>query len=307
MKHIVSLSLGSSRRDKSVVESLLGEEFRIERIGVDGDMAAYTKKLIELDGHVDVFGLGGTDLYVYAGSKRYTFKDIKRMVEPVRRTPIVDGSGLKNTLERETVTHLTENGIVDFKSKKTLIVSAVDRFGMAESVAACGGEVLYGDLIFGIGIDVPIRSFGALKAFANAVLPVIVNLPFQWFYPTGEKQNVVEPKWGQHYAWADIIAGDFLLIRRHMPDDLSGKTILTNTTTAEDVEELRKRGVSMLITTTPEFEGRTFGTNVMEAVLVALSGKQASELKPEDYLERLKALGWKPRVQRLQEAASATA
>ncbi|HEY3332038.1 MAG TPA: hypothetical protein VGK19_18550 [Capsulimonadaceae bacterium] len=301
MKHIVSLSLGSSRRDKSVVESLLGEEFKIERIGVNGDMAAYTKKLIELDGHVDVFGLGGTDLYVYAGSKRYTFKDIGRMVEPVRRTPLVDGSGLKNTLERETVAFLQDSGTIDFKAQKTLIVSAVDRFGMAEAIAKAGGEVVYGDLIFGIGIDVPIKSFKALENFANIVLPIIVNLPFKWFYPTGDKQNTIEPKWGRHYAWADIIAGDFLLIRRHMPDDLTGKTILTNTTTADDKEELRKRGVKMLITTTPEFEGRTFGTNVMEAVLVALSGKKPAELTAEDYLEKLRSLGWKPKIQYLQE------
>jgi len=41
---------------------------------------------------------------------------------------------------------------------------------------------------------------------------------------------------------------------------------LTNTTTSENVEELKKRGVSLLITTTPVIEGRSFGTNVLEGV-----------------------------------------
>jgi len=59
---------------------------------------------------------------------------------------------------------------------------------------------------------------------------------------------------------ADVIAGDYLYIDKYMPEDLQGKIILTNTTTSENVEELKKRGVSLLITTTPVIEGRSFGT-----------------------------------------------
>jgi hypothetical protein len=304
LKHIVSLSLGSSKRDKSVKETILGEEFLIERKGVDGDMKKYSRRLAALDGTVDVFGLGGTDLYIYAGDQRYTFKDIRKMIEPAKKTPVVDGSGLKNTLERETVKYLVREGIVDFRKCKTLMVCAVDRFGMAEALADQGGEVIYGDFMFNIGIDKPINTFSGVERLAKLLLPLIVNLPFTWFYPTGEKQNEITPKWEKYYTWADIIAGDFLLIRRHMPDDLSGKIILTNTTTAEDKVELRSRGVKLLITTTPEFEGRTFGTNVMEAVLVALSGQQAGKLTSEDYFNRLKELGWQPQVQDLSAAAA---
>lgn len=38
MKHAVSISLGSSKRNKSVEVELLGEKVLIERIGTDGDM-----------------------------------------------------------------------------------------------------------------------------------------------------------------------------------------------------------------------------------------------------------------------------
>ena len=62
----------------------------------------------------------------------------------------------------------------------------------------------------------------------------------------------------------------------HLPDRLDGKIIVTNTTTPEDVELLRTRGVRILCTTTPRLEGRTFGTNVMEAALTAIAGKKRS-------------------------------
>ena len=42
-----------------------------------------------------------------------------------------------------------------------------------------------------------------------------------------------------------------------MPDDLKGKIIVTNTITKENIEELRVRNVSALITTTPEFDSRS--------------------------------------------------
>jgi len=52
-----------------------------------------------------------------------------------------------------------------------------------------------------------------------------------------------------------VIAGDFHIIRRKLPDSLEGKGILTNTVTSQDLEELKKRGVAWLVTTTPELEG----------------------------------------------------
>ena len=40
MKEALSISIGSSQRNKSATVKLLGEDVRIERIGTDGDMQA---------------------------------------------------------------------------------------------------------------------------------------------------------------------------------------------------------------------------------------------------------------------------
>lgn len=294
MKKVVSLSLGSSKRDKTVTATLLGETFEISRVGVDGDQAEFVKRLKELDGTVDAIGFGGMDRYLWSEGRRYEFVAAKKLLEGAVKTPVLDGSGLKNTLERETVRRLAESGTVDFKNSKTLIVSAVDRFGMAEALIEQGGKLCFGDLMFGLGLPIAIQSPGAFKIVARTLLPIVVRMPLEQLYPTGEKQNTIEPKWQKWYAWADILAGDFLYIRRHMPEDLKGKTILTNTTTEADMEELKKRGVARVITTTPNFDGRSFGTNVMEALLTALHGGRT--LSQEEYLETLKKLDWTPTV-----------
>jgi hypothetical protein len=298
--------LGSSSRDKSQEAEFFGEAFRIERVGVDGSFEAYRRKLEELDGKVDAIGIGGLDVYLWANGRRYAFREALALVKHIHRTPWADGSGLKNTLERETVRRLQQSGAVDFRGRKVLMVAGVDRFGMAEALHEAGADLAMGDLAFAIGLPIVIRKWSSFQALARMLLPVVVKMPFKLLYPTGEKQDAVTPKYGQWYRWADVIAGDFHLIRRFMPEDLVGKTILTNTTRKVDREDLIRRGVQTLITTTPSFGGESFGTNVMEGVLVASAGKRPDEMTPDQYLEMLERLGWQPNVDRLSASESGT-
>ena len=67
MKRVVSISLGSSKRDHCVEQTFNQEIVRIERIGTDGSTEKAKSLIRSFDGTVDAFGLGGTDLYIYAG------------------------------------------------------------------------------------------------------------------------------------------------------------------------------------------------------------------------------------------------
>ncbi|MDQ2992500.1 MAG: quinate 5-dehydrogenase [Candidatus Eremiobacteraeota bacterium] len=297
MKKVVSVSLGSSTRDHRAVTTLLGEEFDISRIGMDGKLDAAIAKVKELDGHVDAIGLGGIDVYLYAGTHRYALRDGVRLLEAAKVTPVVDGSGLKNTLEREAVRFMQDDLGMELRGKHVLMVSALDRFGLAQALVDAGADVLFGDFIFALDLDKPVRGLKEFEQMAEKYLPDACKLPFQFFYPTGKKQDKPpEPKYPQYYEEADIIAGDFHFMRQFMPDRLDGKIVLTNTVTATNVEELRSRGIAKLITTTPDFEGRSFGTNVIEAALLALLGKTWNDVKPEDYERVLHELHLHPRV-----------
>jgi hypothetical protein len=305
MKRVVSVSLGSSTRDHHAVVTLLGEEFDISRVGTDGKLDAAIAKVHELDGKVDAIGLGGIDVYLYAGKHRYALRDGLRLLEAAKVTPVVDGSGLKNTLEREAVRFMQEELGISLRGKHVLMVSALDRFGMAQALVDAGADVLFGDFIFALDLDKPVKGLHEFEEMAEKYLPDACKLPFQFFYPTGKKQEKPpQPKYPQYYHDADIIAGDFHFMRQFMPDDLSGKIVLTNTVTEKDVDELRNRGVKTLITTTPDFQGRSFGTNVVEAALLALLGKKWNEVTPEDYERVLHELHLKPRVVTLSPGAA---
>ncbi len=299
MKHVVSVSLGSSKRDHVVETRFLGVPFRIERIGTDGDIEMAEKLIGQLDGNVDAIGLGGVDLYLQAGRKRYVIKDAIKLAKAARKTPVVDGSGLKDTLERKVIKYLYQNHNPELNGKPVLVVCGVDRFGMAESFVDAGAEVAFGDLMFSLGIPIPLNSLQTLEKVARVVAPVVCRLPFKYIYPTGKNQECGKPRFESAFEKAGIIAGDFHFIKKYMPAVLRNKIIITNTVTKDDVEAMRNRGLKLLVTTTPELNGRSFGTNVMEGVLVALNGQGTKSMSADNYSELLDKLCFAPRVEYL--------
>lgn len=300
MKRVVSVSLGSSKRDHKVITRMAGVEFEISRVGTDGDYERALQLIGELDGNVDAIGLGGIDVYLYARDTRYAIQDGLKLMQAAHQTPVVDGSGLKNTLERETIYYLHNNTDLLPEGCKILMVSAVDRFGMAEALTEIGCDVKYGDLVFTAGMPYLIESLDELATIARKMLPEMVKMPFHMLYPTGKKQDTQDEdkvnKFGHYYHEAQVIAGDYHLVKRYMPGGLKGQLIITNTTTQEDVLFLKEKGAGRLVTTTPELEGRSFGTNVMEGVMLTLLGKAWEDVKPEDYLELINQLDMKPRI-----------
>lgn len=298
MKRAVSISLGSSKRNKAVEITLLGETVRMERIGTDGDMERAAHMYRELDGKVDAFGVGGADLGLMLDNRWYPLHGVKPMVRFVKHTPLVDGVGVKNTLEKRVAPFIEQRIGAGVRPKRVLLTLGGDRWGMTQSFVNAGYEYLFGDLMFGLGLNIPVRSVTRARQLYTLIAPIVTRLPFEWLYPTGEKQEKWEPKFEKWYHWATVIAGDCHYIKRHMPARLDGKVICTNTTTTDDVEKFRAAGVRYLVTTTPIIDGRSFGTNMIEAALIAVSGK-GRQLTYTELDELIDRLGLEPTIQNL--------
>jgi hypothetical protein len=300
MKRAVSVSLGSVTRDKSVEIELFGEKVLIERIGTDGDVEKATRLYNELDGKVDCFGVGGIDLSVGTDERDWPIYAARKLVQGVKHTPIVDGRGLKFTLERQCMAYVEAQIGAELQPKRAMVNAASDRYGMAVSLVEAGYEMVYGDLLFALGIPIPIRTLVGVRRLLALIGPIAGHLPIHMIYPTGEKQLESVPRFVKWYNWATILAGDCAYTKRHMPPDLSGKTVLTNTTTEADVERFRKAGIRYLVTTTPRFKGRSFGTNMMESALVAVSGK-GRPLTRNELLDMIKELEMHPHIEILND------
>jgi hypothetical protein len=302
MKKILSISLGSSDRNHTTRHEFLGQECELSRIGTDGDFDKAIQMYRDYDGKVDAFGVGGIMLFLQVAKRRYYFRDGKRISQAVTLSKIGDGNGVRDHLEQRAFAalekHLNENEGKTLRGMSGLHTTAVDRYGMAEAMVAAGLDMIFGDFMFTLGLPISIKKLSTVRFLAGMLLPVMTQLPFKWFYPIGSEQDLPpEPKWHEQYQRAQVIAGDFLQIYKSMPDDLSGKIIVTNTTTEKNVEELRKRHLHLLVTSTPRLEGRSFGTNVMEATLLALMDKPKGEVIPADFAYLIDRIPLKPNIE----------
>ncbi|MCL2526734.1 MAG: quinate 5-dehydrogenase [Coriobacteriia bacterium] len=305
MKKVVSISLGSSERDHQVQVRLGEEDFIVCRQGTDGDFELLKKRLAEMndDPEVAAIGLGGADLFLNAAGRTYWFREMKPLAKIVTKKAFVDGSGLKGEVEADTVRYMQEDLGVDFSNKKVMVTSAVDRWGLAMGFEDAGIDTDFADLYFILGVRKIIHSARVLTRAIRIIAPVAINLPFSWLYPS-EADHTIKPAtnaWTDRmYHDYDYIAGDYKLIIKNMPADMRDTWVITNTTTSADIDFLKAHGVKNLITTSHRLEGRSFGANVMEALLVASEGKKEA-LTPECYLRLMKKYDLGPELHDLSK------
>ena len=293
MKRAVGISLGSSKRDKRVVVNLNGQEIQVERIGTDGDVAKARQMYLDLDGKVDAFGVGGVDLYLRLEQREYPLHAALKLVAGVKQTPLCDGRGLKHTLERR-VFELAKAELGDVRFKQAFIPVAVDRLGLAAAVSEVSERTVFGDLMVALGVPLPVYGLPAFKQVARVMLPIVSHFPMSMiFYGSDGAEH--EPKYVKYFEESDLIAGDFLFMRKYMPKSLAGKTVVTNTTTEDNIALLKERGVKTIITTTPRYDGRSFGTNTTEAMLTAYAGK-GRRLTDDELNGLIDELGLKPSI-----------
>ncbi|HRF51014.1 MAG TPA: hypothetical protein PLC98_25510, partial [Anaerolineales bacterium] len=189
-------------------------------------------------------------------------------------------------------------------ARRVLFTAGADRWGLTEGFLERGYETVFGDLMFGLGLPFPLRSAAAVIRVAAIAMPIVGRLPFRWVYPIGAAQSEWRPRFQCWYDWAGVIAGDCHYIKRHRPARLDGKVICTNPTTPADVALFREAGAAWLVTTTPRLGGRTFGTNVFEAALIAARGLGRA-LTDAELDEAIDQLGLKPEALDLSEEAHA--
>ena len=148
MKRVVSVSLGSPRRNQDLELEVSGSRLMVQRVGAGGNLEYMAQILKDLDGKVDALGLGGINLTLRAGRRRYLLRDGVRLAAQVRATPLVDGSGFKDTVERDLVLYLQEKLGWPRRGQVVLMVSALDRYGLAEALELAGCRLIIGDALF---------------------------------------------------------------------------------------------------------------------------------------------------------------
>lgn len=298
MKEIVSISLGSASRDYELSTRISGEEFHVRRVGTGGDADRAREIVAQIDGQVDAIGMGEMYLRFRVGRRTYSHPQVQRIASAARTTPVVDGAHLKETLERWAIGRVAEQQPGIFSQKRVLVVSGIDRCGMAEALSFYTPHVWFGDPIFQLHLPFALHSLKQLERYARLMMPALCRAHDRVLFPAGTDQELRTPRGGRYFHQAEIIAGDYAYIRRFAPDNLRRKVIITDNLTAADLEELQARGVESVINITlpPPTGSAPVGLDVMEAMLSTFMDRPPTQVTKDDYLNLIARCEMEPQI-----------
>lgn len=272
---VYGVSLGSSSRDYAASVELAGIRFEICRLGTDGQVEKARTLIIKQAPKVDAIGLGGANLAYRLAGRCYPMKVGKLLAQAGGAVPVVDGFLVKSVWEPLLLKRLAADGVLDVASKRVLLSSALDRYPLAECLGQLGAKVYIGDALFALRLPLVFSSLRRFEAAARLTMPLLAAVPLKYLYPLGKKQEQRHRGRQGLLCKPEIIAGDFHLINRFLPADLTGKSIITSTLTAADRQELQRRRVKQLIPLGLTAGDRTFGANILEAMVCGAVRRQA--------------------------------
>ncbi len=302
MKRIAVIHLDDTTYDEVV--RFLGQEIEIRHRGCSGDADKARTLIAEQDGQVDAIGLEGLPAQLQLGSVHRSHEIGATLPGAASQTPVVDGGGIRAGLERWAIilADRAQPGI--FAEKRVLMTPGLNHSGLVQALARHTTAIHYADPIVYFGLpDVPL--VGARSTLEQAATPTLEQLkdaPFRRLMPLpGEPGHT---RAAEPFQKADIVAGDIGAIRRYAPDRLARKTVVVEWAEQADIDDLRRRGVSILVTLMPSLNpdddlGR-WSASTVEAVLVALRRDPNQPLSEDTYLDLMADIHWSPAVRYLQ-------
>jgi len=282
-RRVLGVSLGSPARDFVALWTWDGGTVEIRRAGTGGDVEAARRLLAEYDGRVDAFGLGGVNLHLQAGGRRYGLPLGQRLASVPRRTPVCDGTFVKAWWEPLSLHAACEKYGLDLKGRRVLFSSALDRWALAEALEARGARVAVGDAAFALRIPVLFPGLRTFYPFAVALVPLLRRLPLSFLYPQARRQcgsragagrafagAVPADRRGSFAGWVpagrrrtfagsvpagggrifeatEALAGDFHFFRPRLPRRLDGRWVIAAGLDAADLALLGERGASLVV------------------------------------------------------------
>jgi predicted amino acid dehydrogenase len=302
MKEILVIHLDEATETETV--SFLGHSFRLRRAGCGGDAERARALVQQYDGKVDAIALDGLPGSLELGPAQRPHALGAELAGLPSKTPAVDGHGIRAGLERWGVilADRAQPGI--FSRKRVLMVPGLNHGGLAQALGRRADALRYADPIvyFGLPAAPGVGSPQTLDQAAGPTLDQLKDAPFRRLLPVAGTPE--SPRDAGQFEWADILAGDIGAIRRYAPAELKRKTVVVEHADETDLDDLRGRGVNIVVTMMPSLEGvgelSRHSAAVLEAMLVAARADAAAPMTEDTYLDLMADLDWQPAIRYLQ-------
>jgi predicted amino acid dehydrogenase len=176
-----------------------------------------------------------------------------------------------------------------------LFFSGLAHQKLALSMAEYTPNLRFADPLLQLGVPKLLGSLEQLDLYASGAHAVA-----GWVPPRLLPDGLLK-QWARHALRRAMTHAHVVVAPVHELDDmgleeLAGKTVITTTVNEERLAQFRDKGVHLVIDGAPQIQGHALDPSVLDAMIMAATGKSSSMLLDDDYLEVLVGEGLVPRL-----------
>jgi len=295
MKNVVSISLGSSAQDFEFTTRFLGQRMHVRRVGTDGSSGKAARLLKQWEKNADVIGIGLVRDSYSVGSRRFIDKDAAQMKARVTRVPVTTGARLGEIFLEWAVRHTQIRLGNYFNNALVLFLSGLASYKLATTMAEYTDNLEFADPLLQLGVPKLLTSLDALSLYASGAHYVA-----DWDPPRVLPEDLMR-QWTRYMLRKAMARATVIVAPVHELDDfgaeeLAGKTIITSGLNGERTAKFADKGVMMVVDGSPVMSGHVLGPNLLDAMIIAATGKDPDEILEDDYLEIITEANIEPRI-----------
>jgi len=293
---VVNVSLTGSDRDYDEHVSFLQHDFRIVRMGTNGDIGAAEELVRKWADEAAAIAVTGIREARAAGLYDGELRAIERVSRATTAVPVTAGHALRDVLQEWAIRHVQAEMPGYFTNARTVVLGGLNHDRTTRILREFTENLEFADPLLRWDVPARLDSNPVLGLAATVGLWPVRRLP-------GRVQSQVKaPGHWISNAMAhraardcDVVVATYDELTGFGLTDLSGKTVITSAISDDRLAELADRDVDMVLDTTPQPFHVTVTAAVLEAMMLAIASS-AGPLTNDDLLDMIVAAGLEPRV-----------
>lgn len=303
MKTVFSVSLGASEHDYQLETSFLGQDFRIVRLGTDGNLQRAEAVLASVRDEADAIGLSMVHDHYQVGREQLEHPETARLEACIPDKPVTTGAHLRGILQEWAVRHTQAELGHFFDNARVLFLNGQAGYRIAKALSEHTDNLMFADPYVAFGVPRLLTSLRQLESYTAITAPItfrpaavklIERLHKTPLYRMGDK--LIRGSIHESVKDAHVIVGSIGDLETFTDKELDGKTIITSRVSDWALDWFKSRKVAMVVDYSPWLEDRPLGVNIMEAMISAALDRTPEQLGMDDFLEVIQRLGIEPRI-----------
>jgi predicted amino acid dehydrogenase len=295
MKKVVTVTLGSSKKDFEFKTEFLGQTFSVRRFGADNDKGKAWDLMRRHQASADAVGLGEASDHYQVGLRTVVNPETQRLLNVVTRVPVTTGATLRRLLQVRAVRCVQKELGHYFNNNLVLFLSGMRNYDMAIAMSDYTKNLSFADALFQTGTPVMLTSLEQLELYAKGSEWMLSGRPGEML--ESALTQFKNKRVASAVAKSHVIVGTFAEIKAVAnAANLEGKTLITSAIDEDRMAFFRARKVNLVIDVSPKLFDKVVGINVIEAMILAALEKPPEAVSDDDFDEILTELDIKPRL-----------